>query len=233
MKFVLAVSHVLLATACATSDGTVGRPDPMTELPQDPGQAPGLEQQAPAPAGDSQPTGEVQAASGVPDITTTGSTTFRVQTSPAGTELLMNGGIDLASWGQASFWVTSNASLLTAELTVNPAPNAAFQYAVVASGASYHTRELRLQRAFGSNALQAVTASGPVDCGPLPSNRATPVTLSVDRTAATFDVLIGGASSACTDLPTQIEGPIRGFRVTDSGSQNFGGRVTFTALSLF
>ena len=194
-------------------------------------QGPG--QQAPAQAGDSQPTGEVQAASGAPDITTTGSTTFRVQTSPAGPELLMNGGIDLASWGQASFWVSNNASLLTAELTVNPAPNAAFQYAVVASGKSYQTRELRLQRAFGSDALQAVTSSGPVDCGALPSNQATPVTLSVDRTAATFDVLIGGASSACTDLPTRIEGPIKGFRVTDSGSQDFGGRVTFTALSLF
>jgi hypothetical protein len=145
----------------------------------------------------------------------------------------MNGGIDLASWGQASFWVSNNASLLTAELTVTPAPNAAFQYAVLASGKSYQTRELRLQRAFGSDALQAVTSSGPVDCGALPSNQATPVTLSVDRTAATFDVLIGGASSACTDLPTRIEGPIKGFRVTDSGSQNFGGRVTFTVLSLF
>lgn len=235
MKFVLGVSYVVFATACATSDGTAGRPDPMTDrdLPQDPGQMQGLDDQAPAQTGDSQPTDEVQAASGGPDITTTGSTTFRVQTSSAGTELLMNGGIDLASWGQASFWISNNASLLTAELTVNPAPNAAFQYAVVASGNSYQTRELRLQRAFGSDALQAVTSGGPVDCGALPSNQATPVTLSVDRTAATFDVLIGGASSACTDLPTRIEGPIKGFRVTDSGSQDFGGRVTFTVLSLF
>jgi hypothetical protein len=214
----------MFATACATSDGTADHPDPMTDRdpPQDPGRIQGLDQQAPA-----------QAASGAPDITTTGSTTFRVQTSSAGTELLMNGGIDLASWGQASFWVSNNASLLTAELIVNPAPNAAFQYAVVASGKSYQTRELRLQRAFGSDALQAVTSSGLVDCGALPSNQATPVTLSVDRTAATFDVLIGGASSVCTDLPTRIEGPIKGFRVTDSGYQNFGGRVTFTVLSLF
>ena len=192
-----------------------------------------LDPQAAAPAGDSQPTGEAQAASGAPDITTTGSTTFRVQTSPAGTELLMNGGIDLASWGQASFWVTNNASSLTAELTVNPAPNAAFQYGVLASGKSYQTKELRLQRAFGSDALQAITSSGPVDCGALPSNQATPVTLSIDRTAATFDVRIGGASSACTDLPTRIQGPIRAFRVTDSGTQSWGGRVTFTDLSLF
>ena len=186
----------------------------------------------PAQAGDSQLTGEAQSTSDTPDISTTGSTTFRVQTSLAGTELLMNGGIDLASWGQASFWVTDNASSLTAELTVNPAPDAAFQYAVVASGLTYHTRELRLQRVFGSDALQAVTASGPVDCGALPSNQATPVTLSIDRTAATFDVLIGGAASACTDLPTLIQGPIMGFRVTDSGYQNFGGQITFTDLSL-
>lgn len=194
----------------------------------------GLDQQDPVQAGDSQPTGEVlQAASGTPDINTTGSTTFRAQTALAGTELLMNGGIDLASWGQASFWVSNSARSLTAELTVNPAPNAAFQYAVIASGKSYQTRELRLQRAFGSEALQAVTSSGPVDCGALPSNQATPVTLSVDRTTATFDVLIGGASSACTDLPTRIEGPIKGFRVTDSGYQNYGGRITFSDLSLF
>lgn len=193
----------------------------------------GLDQQAPAQAGDSQPTGEVQAASGTPDITATGSTTFRVQTSSAGIELLMNGGLDLASWGEADYWVSNNASSLTAELTVNPAPDAAFQYSVLASGNSYHTRELRLQRAFGSDALQAVTSSGPIDCGALPSDQATPVTLSVDRTAATFDVLIGGAASACTDLPTLIQGRIQGFRVTDSGTQNFGGRITFTDLSLF
>lgn len=69
----------------------------------------GLDQQAPAQAGDSQPTGEVQAASGAPDITATGSTAFRVQTSPAGTELfvLPNGGLDLASWGEADYWVTA------------------------------------------------------------------------------------------------------------------------------
>lgn len=169
----------------------------------------GLDQQAPAQAGDSQPTGEVQAASGPPDITATGSTTFRIQTSSAGTELLMNGGLDLASWGEADYWVSNNASPLTAELTVNPAPNAAFQDSVLAPGNSYYTRELRLQRAFGSDALQAVTSSGPIDCSALPSNQATPVTLSVDRAAATFDVLIGGAASACTDLPTLIRGESR------------------------
>src|SRR5678815_4503621 len=85
MKFVLGVSYVLFATACATSDGTAGRPDPMTDRdpPQDPGQMQDLDQQAPAQAGESQPTGEVQAASGAPDITTTGSGPFRVQTSYA------------------------------------------------------------------------------------------------------------------------------------------------------
>ena len=64
MKFVLGVSHVLFVTACATSDGTAGRPDPMTDPdpPQDPGQMQGLDEQA--PAGDSQPTDEVQAACG-------------------------------------------------------------------------------------------------------------------------------------------------------------------------
>src|SRR3979409_2082205 len=84
MKDVLVISYVLFATACTASDGTAG--DPMTDPDSapDPGQTQGLDQQDPAPAGESQATGEVQAASGTPDITTTGSTTFRVQTSLAG-----------------------------------------------------------------------------------------------------------------------------------------------------
>lgn len=192
----------------------------------------GLDQADPAQADEPQ-AAQAQAAEGRPDITTTGSTTFAVETSFAGNGLVMNAGTDLASWGQASFWVSNTAPSLTTELTVNPAPNAAFQYSLVASGKSYQTRELRLQRAFGSDALQAVITSGPVNCGTLPSNQATPVTLSVDRTAATFDVLIGGASSACTNLPTRIEGAIKGFRITDSGYQNFGGHVEFSDLSLF
>jgi hypothetical protein len=236
MKY-LALSYVLFATACATGDETVGDPMADPDPAQDPGQMQGIDQPdpaqpEPAPAGDSQPGAQAQAASG-PDIVTTGSTTFRTQTSLVGTELLMNGGIDLASWGTASFWLSNSASFVTAELTVNPAPNAAFQYAVIASGKTYQTRELRVQRVFGSDALQAVTSAGAVDCGPLPSNQATPVTLSIDRTAATFDVLIGGASSACTDLPTKIAGPLKAFRIQDSGYQNYGGRITFSDLSLF
>jgi hypothetical protein len=205
-------------------------PDPA----QDPGEVEDPGQQDPADASQPPQTqAQAQAALASPDITTTGSTTMTAITSLAGSGLLMNGGTDLASWGQASFWVTSSAMTVTAELTVNPALNASFQYTLLGSGKTYATKNLRIQRVFGSDALQALATTGTIDCGALPSNQATPVTLSLDRTAATFDVLIAGAPSACMDLPTRIEGPIRAFRVTDSGYLDQGGRIEFTDLSLF
>ena len=72
-----------------------------------------------------------------------------------------------------------------------------------------------------------------MDCGALPSGQATPVTLSWDSSAATFDVLIAGAPSACMNVPTRMEGPVRGFRVVDQAFVGYGGQVDFTGLALF
>ena len=150
-----------------------------------------------------------------------------------GPALHMNAGTDGLSLGSATYYATSSASTVTTELTVNPAPDAAFQYLLLGSGKSYATKQLRLQRVPGSDALQALAGNTAVDCGALPSGQATPVTLSWDSSAATFDVLIAGAPSACMNVPTRMEGPVRGFRVVDQAFVGYGGQVDFTGLALF
>jgi len=235
MKYILGLSYVFFATACATNDGRTADPESSTDPAQDPDQVRDPDPKDPAESIQPPQTAEeVQAAMAAPDITTTGSTTFTVMTSLAGGPgLLMNGGTDLASWGTATWFVGSSAATVTAELTVNPAPNASFQYYLLGSGNSYATSKLRIQRVFGSDALQALATTGTFDCGALPSNQPTPVTLSFDRAAATFDVLIDGAPSACMDLPTRLQGPIKASRVTDAGYLDQGGRIEFTDVSLF
>jgi len=58
------------------------------------------------------------------------------------------------------------------------------------------------------------------------------VTVSFDGAAHTVDVLIAGAQTACTDLPTRAGGPITGFRVTDEAIAGYGGHVEFTNFAL-
>ena len=150
-----------------------------------------------------------------------------------GPSLHMNAGADGWSQGSATWWATSSASTVTTELTVNPAPDAAFQYLLLGTSKVYFGKQLRLQRVPGSDALQALSGNTVIDCGPLPSGQATPVTLSWDSAAATFDVLIAGAASACMNVPTPLQGPVRGFRVIDQSFVGYGGVVDFTDLALF
>jgi hypothetical protein len=121
---------------------------------------------------------------------------------------------------------------VTAEFTVNPAAGASFAYELLGSGSGYG-KMLRLQRIPGSDTLQAVAATSVVTCGPLASGQPTAVTLSLDVTAARFDVLIAGAPSACTDLPARLVPPLVGIRVEDTGNAGYGGHVEFTGLALF
>jgi hypothetical protein len=165
-----------------------------------------------------------------------GSSTLTVIPSFAGSGsgVQLNGGLDLASTAWASFWLeTLDPRLSTVELTVNPARDAAFNLELVGSGRTYATRKLLLRRVPGSDALQALSTSGTVSCGALPSGQSTEVTLAVDAAAHTFDVLIAGARSACTDLPTKLLVPLQGFRLVDLGNQGYGGRIDFTNLGLF
>ncbi|MEO7732933.1 MAG: hypothetical protein ABIY55_18355, partial [Kofleriaceae bacterium] len=129
--------------------------------------------------------------------------------------------------------VTTGAMRSTAEFTVNPAAGASFTYALTGTGGGYSSRNIRLERVPGSDHLQAVSTAGAVDCGRLPSGQPTLVTLSFDGAAHTFDVLLAGAQTACTDLTTRVSGPAVGFRVSDETIVGYGGRVDFTNLTLF
>jgi hypothetical protein len=99
------------------------------------------------------------------------------------------------------------------------------------TGSGYSSRHLRLQRVPGSNVLQAVATTGAVACGPLASGQPTAVTLAFDGATQTFDVLIAGARSACTDLPTRMAGPVNGFLLSDSTLEGYGGHVEFSDLT--
>jgi len=194
--------------------------------------------EAPAPAPTSAPTDPGQAGPGAPrqatlpqpSITTGGSTTVSAAAGGASAQIL--GGTETAAYALVSYRVATGAMSATTEFTVNPAPGAAFEYHLIGTGSGYVSRYLRLIHGPGSSTLQAASASGVVDCGPLPSGQPTTVTLAFDGTAKTFDVLIAGARSACTDLPSKTSGPVNGVRLSDSTVQGYGGRVDFSNLVL-
>jgi hypothetical protein len=163
-----------------------------------------------------------------PNITTGGSTT--VTASPDGAQI--DGSTDPAAYGLVSYRVATGAMSATTEFTVNPASGAAFEFMLIGTGSGYSSRFLRLFRVAGSNVLQAATTAGVIDCGPLPSGQPTAITLAFDGASKTFDVLIGGAASACTGEPTKAAGPVNGFRMQDSPEQGFGGHVAFSSLAL-
>ncbi len=60
----------------------------------------------------------------------------------------------------------------------------------------------------------------------------TAVSLSFDGATQTFDVLLAGAPTACTHLPTKAQGPVAGFRVTDETIEGYGRHVDFTSFTL-
>jgi hypothetical protein len=233
MKYIIGLSCcALIATACGT-DSVAGDPDPETSNPDglgnldsDPADDPGQADQG----------ASIQAAQGAlptPAISATGSSKMTNLASLAGSGLRIEGGTDLASYARGTYWIATGAMSATTEFTVNPAPGATFFYELLGSGTSYGTKLIHLGRVPGSNALQALATTGTVACGTLPSGQPTVVTLAFDSVARTFDVLIAGAPSACTDLPTKLVGPIKGLRMMDPGDLGYGGRVEFTNLALF
>ena len=187
---------------------------------------------APAPTDPGQPTQSAprQATLPQPSITTGGSTT--VSATAGGASAQINGGTEAAAYALVSYRVATGAMAATTEFTVNPAPGAAFEFHLIGTGSGYASRYLRLIHEPGSSTLQAASAAGVVDCGPLPSGQPTTVTLAFDGTTRTFDVLIGGARSACTDLPSKTSGPVNGVRLSDSTVQGYGGRVDFSDIVL-
>ncbi|HET7506657.1 MAG TPA: hypothetical protein VFK02_36805 [Kofleriaceae bacterium] len=234
MKYSHGLSCVLFIAACATSNDDT---DNIMDLqPSNPDPA-DLQTSNPEPttvAGSGQTN---QAASGElaipePTLTTGGSSTATVTTSLAGAGLRIDGGMEAASYALASYIINTGAMRATAKLTVNPARGASFTYALRGTGGGYSSRYLRIQRVPGSDALQGVSTNGSVTCGALPSGQPTPVTLSFDGATQTFDVLIAGAATPCTHLPTRMAGPVTGFKMVDEAIDGYGGHVEFTNLAL-
>ena len=195
-------------------------------------QADPVEAPAPAPADQSQSSTSAprQATLPQPSITVGGSTT--ATGTAGGASAQINGGSEAAAYALVSYRVATGAMSATTEFTVNPAPGAAFEFHLIGTGSGYASRYLRLIHEPGSSTLQAASTAGVIECGALPPGQPTTVTLAFDGTAKTFDVLIGGARSACTDLSTKTAGPVNGVRLSDSTVQGYGGRVNFSDIVL-
>jgi hypothetical protein len=224
MKYLLGLSYVFLIAACAISDSAADPgpviSDPEGVAPSDPG-APGQTESA---------TGALPAAS----VVQGGQTRVAITPSLAGSTVQIDGGTDLASYARVTFYADVTASSITGQVTVNAAPGASFVYGFLGnSNGIWSGRTLRVLRIPGPEVLQAVAASGFVTCGPFPSGQPTDITLSFDGVAHTFDVLIGGSPTACTDLPTKFGGLDTAVRVEDYGNQGYGGHVEFSNFSLF
>jgi len=169
-----------------------------------------------------------------PAITTAGTSSARMLAStPAGQGLEIHGGPELGSFLVATYGATTGSSGATAELTVTPASGTAFVYMLLGSGSRYATQQLRIQRTPGSSALEAAASTGNIPCGTVASGTPTDLTVVFHAAPGTFDVLIGGAASACTNLPTKVQPPIVGFGMMDASNEGWGGRVDFTGLTMF
>jgi hypothetical protein len=199
---------------------------PASDQPTDPVEAPGAvqpDQGAPR-----------QAALPAPWVATGGATTATVTASRDSAIVQIDGGAEAAAYGLVSYRIVTGAMSATAEFTVNPAPGASFEYMLAGTGSGYSSRYLLLERLPGSDVLQAATTtgSGRVACGTVASGQPTTVTLAFDGATKTFDVLIAGAATACTHLPTKAAGPVNGFRLSDSPAEGRGGHVEFSDLTL-
>jgi hypothetical protein len=226
MKYLSGLSCALVVAACGTSDPGVMDPEVASTDAVD-STAPGETAGAGVASTQAEQGAPRQAALPQPSIDTGGST----RATTAGPSVRIDGGTEPAAYAVVTYRLATGAMSATAELTVNAAPGAAFEFMMTGTGSGYSARHLRLQRVPGSNVLQAVATTGAVACGPLASGQPTMVTLAFDGATQTFDVLIAGARSACTDLPTRMAGPVNGFLLSDSTLEGYGGHVEFSDLT--
>jgi hypothetical protein len=153
--------------------------------------------------------------------------------SLSGAALRVDGGTQLGSFAVATYRYGA-AGATTAEWTVSPADGATFAYGVVGNGATYARRQLRFERVPGSTELQVNAATGIVKCGTLASGRATAITVVIDPTPpTTFDVLMDGAATACSHVPTTLQMPLVGFNMMDASNEGYGGVVEFSGMTMY
>jgi hypothetical protein len=130
----------------------------------------------------------------------------------------------------ASRSFSSAATEIKETFAVDPSAGSAFVAALDGAGVSVGARRVRLQQAPGSTTLVAQTSpSGSTNCGTLPPGAWSTVVLHVHAATLphTFDVLINGAATACTGIPTGLSAPFTGLDVMDAANDGFGGSVLF------
>jgi hypothetical protein len=152
--------------------------------------------------------------------------------SGAGPALRIDGGTAPGSFAVATYRM-SDTGATTAEFTVAPAAGASFAYSVTGHGATYSRKQLRFERLPGAAQLQVNAATGTVQCGEVASSAPTAVTVVINPTPpVTFDVLMNGEATACTDVPTSLQLPLVGFSMMDASNEGYGGVVEFTGLTM-
>jgi hypothetical protein len=143
---------------------------------------------------------------------------FHLQGSPATGDFLL---------ARLSFSAPSDVA---ASVDVDPASDGSFVWSVNGTGVSTYKRRIRLQRWPGTTTLVAsASPSGDTDCGSLPSNAWTKVTLVVHTatTPSTFDVLMNGQATSCTGLQAYVTKPFNMVEIMDSSNDGWGGDVRF------
>jgi hypothetical protein len=167
----------------------------------------------------------------------TGSTTTAsiISASNHGKVLLVKADPKTTDFLIARLGFSSSARELAAQVDVDPSTNAAFVWSVNGTGSAIGKRRVRLERRPGSSTLVASTLpSGNTDCGALPSNAWSRVTLRVHakQRPHTFDVLIDGKATACTGLETGLGAPWRDVAIMDASNPGWGGEVRLDNIAL-
>ena len=168
-----------------------------------------------------------------PWIWSTGKSSAQVISSLSGSGLRLNGSSVGGDYAIANYYIEMGSGPVTGDFTVTPASGSSFVYQLVGSGTRYSTRNVVVKRTPESAGLVAVTSSGSyVMCGTLAANSPTAVSVIFDTVARSFDVLLDGTTTPCTDVPSNVQPPFKGFTIMDPSNDGFGGVVTFTDLAI-
>jgi hypothetical protein len=168
-------------------------------------------------------------------ISRTLSTSATVErTSDHGNVFLLKGVATEWQWLMAKLAISVSTDI-SATVDIKPDSGAGFVWTVFGTGVSNYKRRIRLERFPGTNTLTAsASPSGDVDCGPLPSNQWSRVTLVIrtGTTPSSYDVLINGNRTSCTNLRAYVTKPFNMVEIMDSANDRWGGTVRFDNISL-
>jgi hypothetical protein len=161
------------------------------------------------------------------------STVTIMNTADHGKVLRLHG--DNAAYLFATLAFSSSATEITTSVDVRPATGASFIWILNGAGSSIGRRRIRLQHPPGTDVLQVQTVpAGTVNCGRVPSNLWSKVTLVVHAQSwpHTADVLINGAPTACSRLDVGLSPPFSSVQIMDAGNDGWAGNVDFDNIAV-